>query len=381
LGVATLSRVRKTKFKRRVFQMRGLTTQRRTGKTLVQLVTLAIIFALAATPAFAATGTMDIGGTKVSGLGSDRSGTGWSWNASTGALTLDNTYTGEVVAINCATSDSIDLVYSGDVRLFCKPPQTTTVPPSAPVATIPHSFANPHALSPHALSCAGNLSINGSGGTLTVEFTDTGSSAEAIHCEGVLSIGGNAVVDATSASPAPVSGSVYAVIWGQYGVNISDSASVTATATGSVFSGIVTGSGDITISTSGTVVANRTGTGTRAIGSIDDGSLINVTGGGTVTANGNLQNSLAVSGAGANVTVNGDIASGDLTVSDGTVTVTGTVAGSINVTGGTVSVNGQTITPATTPSGGSGGGCDAGAGILGAFGAMVLFASRRRARG
>jgi hypothetical protein len=66
-------------------------------------------FAIAATPAFAATGTMDIGGTTVNDLTQDASGTGWTWTAATETLTLDNTYTGEAIAVNCASTDVVNL--------------------------------------------------------------------------------------------------------------------------------------------------------------------------------------------------------------------------------------------------------------------------------
>ncbi|MDR1704060.1 MAG: hypothetical protein LBS19_05185, partial [Clostridiales bacterium] len=93
-------------------------------------------------------GTMTIDGALVSNLANPASGIGWSWTANTDTLTLGSDYTGGAIDINCQTTDTVNLVYSGNV-------------------TISSATAS-------ALSCAGNLNISesGSGGTLTATTSD-----------------------------------------------------------------------------------------------------------------------------------------------------------------------------------------------------------------
>jgi filamentous hemagglutinin len=367
--------------------MKRRTTQRRTGKSFALFIALAVIFALAplaTTPACAATGTMDIDGAlAVSDLGVDDGSViqGWTWTALSETLTLYPSFNisafgSDVINITCGSSnDTINIVLAGNV-------------------TIESSVGS------GILVSGGSLTINAGSYTLD-SLTMSGC---AIQSEGDVAIIGGTVNASGLRGICSANGDV--VVSGSADVTAGD---VSASISGGSFEGIMANNGSVAISTSGTVdisAANGITSG-GSPGVTISGGTVNVNGGtcsiycdngvearitgGTVVlgangSDGDVLGDLTVSGAGANVTVNGNIISGNLTVSDGTVTVTGTVAGSTNVTGGTVSVNGQTITSGTTPppaaqSGGSGGGCDAGAGILGAFGAMVLFVSRRRARG
>jgi hypothetical protein len=185
------------------------------------------------------TGTMTIGGTSVSDLTQNQTGTGWTWTASTATLALDNTYTGEPIAINCGQStDNITLVYTGDVSV--------------------NSSAS------SAIFCNGDLEISesGTGGTLTIAST----SADALHCaievNGSLAISSGTVnAEAAGSGTSPNA----AVIYGKRGVTVSGGASLTTNATGSDASGIWVEVGDITISTTGIVTANGNGAGSALV--------------------------------------------------------------------------------------------------------------------
>lgn len=209
----------------------------------------------------AATGSMTIGGTSVPDLTQNADGTGWTWAANTATLNLTTVYTGNPIAINCQFTDIINLVYTGNVSIT-----------SAAAGT---------------LYCYGNLNITGSGGTLTLNSQSTDPLHSAIEAyAGALTIGGAAVVNATSAGSG--TDPYAAVIYGNAGVTISGSASVTATATGADATGIWSAYGDLTISTSGTVTANGSGTGSalRLNGSL---RKLNVTSG-TLNLTGNPMN-------------------------------------------------------------------------------------------
>ncbi|MDL2274288.1 putative Ig domain-containing protein, partial [Oscillospiraceae bacterium OttesenSCG-928-G22] len=207
----------------------------------------------------AATGTMTIGGKTVA-LNSNQSGTGWTWTAGNATLKLTSDYGGAPIAIKCDSTDTINLVYTGNVSIT-----------SAAVST---------------LYCFGSLNITGSGGTLALSYTGSDSQCLALEAYGgALKIGGAAVVNATGAGSED---SYAAVIYGNAGVTISGSASVTATATGTDASGIWSADGDITISTSGTVTANGNGAGSalRHNGLLHKLSITN----GTLNLTGNPMN-------------------------------------------------------------------------------------------
>ncbi len=97
-------------------------------------------------------GTMVIGGEVGKNLANDQSGTGWTWDRETATLTLTSDYvSSNGIWIVCQPTDTIHLVYSGDVTISA---------------------------SDCALSCEGALSISGNG-TLTLEITS--SSIEALR--------------------------------------------------------------------------------------------------------------------------------------------------------------------------------------------------------
>lgn len=285
-----------------------------------------------------ATGTMTIGGTSNVDLTQDANGTGWTWTAASNTLALDSTYEGSYINIFCNNTDTINLEYSGNVTV---------------------SGSDGYS----AINCLGNLNISGSGDTLNLSAQNS-----ALCASGNLNISSGTITAESTDTYA--SG-----IFSNGSIAISGSDNVTATATGSDSYGINAQSGAVTISTSGTVDATGDGFG------IACGSVINIISGtvtakgssyglsvgwdqavnisgGTVTvgetggSNGNVYGDLTVSGATTSVTVNGNITDGgNLTVSDGTATVTGTVSGNTTVTGGTVSVNGQPVAPAGTITG------------------------------
>ncbi|WP_313133515.1 S-layer homology domain-containing protein [Anaerocolumna sp.] len=269
------------------------------------------------------TGTMDIGGTTaVADLSQDGSGTGWTWEAVTATLTLSTGYPSDKgIYIGCAQSDEIKLEYSGDITI------TTTG------NVIP-------------INCNGSLEINGTSSTLTLNNSGTLNSA-------LSAKGGDLKI---SSGTLNVTGPI-----GLYTHNgniiIGGTANVTAVSNGNYILpgsnvGIMANLGYDIIISGGTV---------NATGGILDAALvadnITITGGTIVTNpagsdNGNVYGNVFVSGSSTNVTINGSIVDGgdgaDLTVSDGNVTVTGTVDGTVTVTGGTVSVNGSPVLPSGT---------------------------------
>jgi hypothetical protein len=176
--------------------------------------------ALAAVPAQAATGTMDIGEQSGLDLASDQSDTGWTWTASSDTLTLDNNYTAEPIAVICVSSDSINLVYTGNVNI------------SSDITD--------------AVSCNGNLTITESGnsGTLSLGYTGSG------HYSGLFVMKNLTVSSGTvSASSAGTNSATApaAVIYVCGNITIGGSASVTANVTGADANGIVSESNDIFI--------------------------------------------------------------------------------------------------------------------------------------
>lgn len=185
------------------------------------------------TTAAAISGSMNIGGTTVSDLSQDTSGTGWNWDIVNSTLSLNKDYTGENIRISCANNDTINLEYSGNVTAESNSPSGSTI------------------------YCNGNLIVDGSG-TLNVDYTGEGDWC-AMEVMGELQItGGN--LYAQSNGNTEFYDAV--VIYGRKGVTISGSANVTATATGTDAYGIYTDSvGFITISTTGMVTANGTGKG------------------------------------------------------------------------------------------------------------------------
>lgn len=285
----------------------------------------------------AVTGTMNIGGGTVTDLTQSASGTGWEWDADTATLTLDSSYlSSNVIEIQCGDSDNVDLVLAGNVTirdgslfvLYCY--GNLNIKAGTYTLDLSSTTWWP------ALVSNGNLVIES--GTIIATGADE---TNGIQASGDVTISGSANVTATS--PGGSDG------WGSSGI-MSDG-NVNITTSGEVHtSGYKNGiyaDGGIIIS-SGTVTA--TGENPAALIGASSGVTVN---GGMVTTNtkrgnGDVYGNLTVSGANANVTITGSITNGgDLTVSSGNVSVTGTVAGSQNLTGGTA----PTITTTALPSG------------------------------
>ena len=244
-----------------------------------------LLFAAAALPAYAVTGTMTVGGTTVPDLSADGNNTGWTWTASTATLALNNSYANaNLIDIQCEAEDIINLTYTGDV----------TVSPASGAA----------------LACEGSLNITGSGGTLTLTGGSGDSNYYAISTKGNLEISSGTVA-ATAADAM----AIYTNWTGD--VTISGNASVTVNGV----AGIV--AGNVTLSTSGTVNASATGEYSAAINSDGDITIS----GGTVTA---------TTTAPSNYTL-----MGNTYISGGTVSLSNTGGGStisnlVSLTGGTV---------------------------------------------
>ncbi|EMS71565.1 S-layer homology domain-containing protein [Ruminiclostridium cellobioparum] len=292
------------------------------------------------------TGTMDIGGQTGISLLFNQSGTGWTWDAATATLTLDGSYSGSnKIDIQCAQTDNITLVLTEDVTM-----------------NVTEQWAR-------GINITGGLTIQGGSHILTVTSADNDAAgADSIAIE--------------SGTVIAVSGGLNGLVAFDGNLSITGSASVTATGftdTEPIWSanGIQAADGNVLINTSGVVnVSGGKGAVSAANITIESGTvnanggsfaLYGSTGGvvitgGTVTTNttvsagGDVVGGLTVSGAGTNVTVNGSLpaefygqpVAADLTVSDGTVTVTGTVGGSKTLTGGAVWVNGVKVYPAST---------------------------------
>ncbi len=296
------------------------------------------------------TGQLFLGGDDaiVEDLTQDASGTGWTWTASTATLTLTNT------TISGSTG-VIDFAAAGDV--------TVTVSGTVNAKGLKHND-----------STAGKLTINGSG-TLNLDYP-YGSDA-ALYAAAGLEVAG-ATVNIT------MTGNALSCIYTATGDVIMSGGTLSMSATGTNVGGIICQSGTINISgtaqvkTSPSVTGNVLNAGNISISgnaivdvaSADDYGIassgtttisggdvtvkctsrsafntdVNVTGGRLLTvadgANGSINGDLTVSGADANVTVNGSIIlGGNLTVSAGTVVITGAVSGTTTHTGGTLNGN------------------------------------------
>ena len=196
---------------------------------------------------------------------------GWSWDAATATLTLDNTFDigGENIRFTGrgGATDAINIVYTGNVTI-------TTTQSNA----IENS--------------GGTLVIDGSGGTLTLAPTSGGI------------IGGGSSVTINSGTVV-VNNVADTGISGN-NVTISSGASVTINNAG--YEGISAGNG---VNISGNVTITGTVSGGNSIWSSVVGTTIS---GGTVSVDGSIN--------------------GDLSVTSGTATIGGTVSGTITLTGG-----------------------------------------------
>jgi len=179
------------------------------------------------------TGNMTIGGTSVSDLTADASGTGWNWDAFSATLSLTSTYTGEAIAINCQNTDEIKLVYTGDISIIS--------------ATV------------DAIYCEGLLTIGGSDGTLSFAYTGEDFMYSAITSMQLLTINsGDVYAECTALGNSNYNA---ASVYAQAGFAITGSANITTNVTSAYSHGFFTGAFNSEISTTGTVTANATGEG------------------------------------------------------------------------------------------------------------------------
>ncbi len=189
-----------------------------------------------------ATGTLKIG-TAPYPLSTNHSGTNWSWNAEEGLLTLSNGFTAPKVAIECAETDSVKLVYSGDVSIV-------------------NSNAD-SSLNETALFCSGNLEINGSGGTLTTAVVGTCAQAALYAMESLTIRSGTVSASVSGGSDLGVRMNEGAIV-SDGTVSIEDSAAVTAkeegTGNGVAYFGIY-GAESVSIDTTGILNLVTTGDG------------------------------------------------------------------------------------------------------------------------
>ena len=195
---------------------------------------VALVVFLMPLAAFAAGGTLHIDGNAGVPLAFNQSGDGWNWVAGSQTLALDSAYSGKLIYFN--TSDTIYLVYSGNVTIIS-------------------------AIDMQALCSDGDLLISGSGGTLTLKSS---GGFEALAADSIT-IGGDAVIYAESDDTK--------VITAYDGdVTIKENASVTVKGTGADTTGIYSDSGGITIDTTGAVDVTATG----AAFALDAGSQIDI---------------------------------------------------------------------------------------------------------
>jgi hypothetical protein len=183
---------------------------------------------LTATTAKAQTqNAMNIGGQTNVPLTADNSGNGWTWTSGSKTLNLTSSYGGDYISFNCYIGD-INVSYTGSVTVN-----------SATVVGSP---------CPAIYAYGAGMTITGSGGTLTLNGTQAGTPA--INCGGALTIGGSAMINAsTSASNSNT------IINSMNTVTITDNASVTLTASGgaNIYGISLYGSGNVVVNTTGTV--------------------------------------------------------------------------------------------------------------------------------
>jgi hypothetical protein len=299
---------------------------------------LAYLFMLPATAA-AATGSISMGGTEVissSQIGSDQSGTGWTWTAATSTLTLGTGYAGGSILFN--TTDDVNLTLTDDV----------TINSGAAIAIIAYGGlvidAGSHTLTLTANNNSGVIVVGGgssgdltvSGGTVIATNTGTGFPSYALTTSsGDIIVNGGTVTANGGTNGAGIFGTSITVNGG----------AVTATGQYSmlVATGIsITGG---TVSTTGMLQADNgngnidvSGGSLTATDSPFSGNL-NVTGTGSVTATGNptdhdVYGNLTVNGTGAFASVPAVHSSFTTTVTQGVAAVGGNVT-----TGGAVTLS------------------------------------------
>ena len=291
------------------------------------------------------------------GSGTTTGGVGWAWVASTATLTLtgDGSIGGDTSAIEFDATGDVTVEVNGTVSAS----KLTHDSANAGTLTLTGSgtltLANDWTSSPALLANAG-LTI--SGPTVSARTTKGGNNAVWVAQGSFTMTGGKLTATATGASA--------------YGIYATENITISGTVTASGEARGLSAGGDIEIS-GGTVEA--TGTGNPSPRAISTSGLLTISGGsvtagsagntaiyatGGVTVGGatlavgeegeskGVQGNLTVNHANANVTVNGYVSAtsyggddGNLTVSAGTVKVTGHVQGNVTVSGGTVTVGGN----------------------------------------
>ena len=265
--------------------------KKRTHKLLSLLLTLAMVLGML--PAMSMTAFAAEPGISLSGADSDKSGTGWSYTASSQTLTLNGYNGGYIQGTGFGT---LNLVLEG----------TSTI-------TVDDSNAKGIALDNNQ-----NLNISGSG-SLTINATGGSNLIYGIECNKFTMTSGTVIINANSSRMV-------------YGVNANDSLSVT----GGKLTANITGTSD------GRGLYCKTGKLT-----VDSGAEVDV----TVTNNGsNIMYGIYNEAYTASVTDNGDIElAGTVTITRGSgSTGSGKVygianGGSSSNTDGVISVTGGTV--------------------------------------
>ena len=358
--------------------------------------------------------TMDIGGQTGVGLDADTSGTGWTWTASTSTLTLNSSYQGGYITLECADTDTINLLCDGAVTVN----QGST----------------------YAIDCYGSLVIKGegqltlsggirasknivilgtmgnisggidAGGSVTISgrVGDIASTIHTIYANGDITISSNAVVGKIGAggtgssssthgiysysggvvingTTGDISGTYYGIYAKGGSVIINGTTGAISSALGSTSdnSGIRAESGGVTITgetgaissasnygvyakTGDVLISGKTGdiTGAKAIG------ILALAGGITISPNAVVGN---IAGAQNSIDAYGDVTIGGKT---GDITgVVGSFFGGGIRAGGSVTITGETgdiaSTNASIPAIGAGGDVS----IIGSVGKIAVTAS------
>ena len=274
----------------------------------------------------------------------DQSGPGWTWTAEDNTFTLsgDIAYdinffgTGEVSFVVSGTPTVTGKISGERLTISGGGDDVLTVNNSSYVALAAGSIEIAGATVNAATTANGYAAVETYGdftmSSGTLNLTSSGSNGMGLNADnnGSIIINGTAAIRTT----APTGGMA---IRSNADITIGGSAEVDVASTGNT--GIRAWNA-ITVS-GGTVMSK----GAVYSGALSGGmNGVSVTGGSVATgdvggSNGDVYCDLSVSGTGADVTINGSIGSsgyGNLTVSAGTVAVTGTVSGTTTHTGGTL---------------------------------------------
>ncbi|MDR1428640.1 MAG: Ig-like domain-containing protein [Bifidobacteriaceae bacterium] len=331
-------------------------TRPRASAVLSALAIALLAAPVAAVPAHAATGTMDIGGQIQVSLATDQAGTGWTWTAATDTLSLDSTYPGSRIGF-WGEADTINLVYSGDVAVG------DTTGSSAIIAYGGLNIAGSGgtlSLSSNGFVLTAQKSLNITGGTLNVVATGANAGTVTV-LDGSFTMSGGTLNIMTPGGGASQG------LRTQSGGDISITGTATVTTTTPTGAHAIAADGEVWIGGNATVSVASSGNpgisgasihisggAVHVKGTGGFGALFGFPGGVDVTAG-----TLTVGESGgsngdmggryypANLTVDnpaivavyGNVW-GDTTISGGAVTITGTVSGTTTHTGGTLNGNG-----------------------------------------